>query len=1077
MSAALAALAAVGPPVTAADPLAVFPRGYPAFYQDSNALKLELCLDGDGVNGPCIFAPVDPAFNPWSASTGFGAEAFYSYAQADTRPLVTGGRALLVVGLEAAYGGTGDPIEGNQMAFARVRVRFDAPAAAAYTIIHPYGKIVISQAEAAASLAVTGDIRVTQDVGFFDPANPAAAFSGALGGWGAATPTLIPFLTWKPVAGDPPLTVPIIDPVTGLQTGVNTYIGDSVTPHPINPGPNGDIFAIQQNGVTVSQTNLWIIAGKVHVPPAAYLPYTYTPPAKNLWDLGPRSSVAPVSTVGPVNRAANWPAANSRLPTPGAAAAPGFPAIPSGAGYPIGYPFWYQEAVPVLDPVTGQPVLDAVTGLPVKTGGLQLTACPGADPNCISMPVDPLDPASVALNVGAESFFHSADANLSYRSADGRNRVDANLVLALEGTFGNAAGAVVDGDQVVFGRIRLRAKVTNPGTYTFTHPYGKLTFDVTDPTQLINYTEDIGTITPGSPAADAALAGALYSKINPFLRWTTFNPDLTLTDPLLKVVVPGQPPLAYVGNPLFRQTVVGSPFGTNYFEVVEPTQIPPGSPTAKETLFTVTGKLFDALAPFGLPTPIAVGDTATTPANVPVTINVLANDVIPPGQTVTVTIATNGVSGTAAVNTLDNTVTYTPGATAVPGTDSFTYTITAAPAGTTSTGTVSITLTAPAPTAPVAVDDAATTPADVAVTIPVLANDTIPLGQTPTVTIATNGGSGTASVNVLDNTVAYAPAPGAVPGTDSFTYTVTTAAGASTATVTVTLAVATVTPPTAVADTATTPANRPTTIAVLANDTIPLGQTATVTVTAPTSGTATVNPLDNTVIYTPNPGAVAGPDSFNYTVTTAAGASTAAVSITLTAPFPVAVADTATTQTDLAVAINVLANDQNVAGAVVTIGIVNPTTGLTAPTGAAAKGTLAVTAGKVTYTPNPGATAGLDSFAYVVTVDGNASNPATVSVNLIAAETIRVTKGQLDLRKREWLLEGTCNAGSTLTIYAGNLDATGAPVGPLVGSVRADATGRWKFRAVTPTVPAGVSTIGIRSSTGSALISAPIVVR
>jgi hypothetical protein len=316
-----------------------------------------------------------------------------------------------------------------------------------------------------------------------------------------------------------------------------------------------------------------------------------------------------------------------------------------------------------------------------------------------------------------------------------------------------------------------------------------------------------------------------------------------------------------------------------------------------------------------------------------------------------------------------------------------------------------------------------------------------------------------------------------VPGTDSFTYTVTTAAGASTATVTVTLAVATVTPPTAVADAATTPANRPTTIAVLGNDTIPLGQTATVTVTAPTSGTATVNPLDNTVIYTPNPGAVAGPDSFNYTVTTAAGASTAAVSITLTAPFPVAVADTATTQTDLAVAINVLANDQNVAGAVVTIGIVNPTTGLTAPTGAAAKGTLAVTAGKVTYTPNPGATAGLDSFAYVVTVDGNASNPATVSVNLIAAETIRVTKGQLDLRKREWLLEGTCNAGSTLTIYAGNLDATGAPVGPLVGSVRADATGRWKFRAVTPTVPAGVSTIGIRSSTGSALISAPIVVR
>src|SRR5207244_4430890 len=45
-------------------------------------------------------------------------------------------------------------------------------------------------------------------------------------------------------------------------------------------------------------------------------------------------------------------------------------------------------------------------------------------------------------------------------------------VFAVTGTFGNAAGAVVPGDQVVFSRVRFRIDTPAAGTYTITHPFG-----------------------------------------------------------------------------------------------------------------------------------------------------------------------------------------------------------------------------------------------------------------------------------------------------------------------------------------------------------------------------------------------------------------------------------------------------------------------------------------------------------------------------------------------------------------------------------------------------------------------------
>ena len=117
--------------------------------------------------------------------------------------------------------------------------------------------------------------------------------------------------------------------------------------------------------------------------------------------------------------------------------------------------------------------------------------------------------------------------------------------------------------------------------------------------------------------------------------------------------------------------------------------------------------------------------------------------------------------------------------------------------------------------------------------------------------------------------------------------------------------------PVAVDDTATTPEDTATTIAVLANDTDANGDTLTVTaVTTPAHGTAAIN-ANGTVTYTPAAN-YAGADSFTYTIGDGQGAAaTATVSVTVTGgnDAPVAVNDAVTTAEDTAVVIPVLAND------------------------------------------------------------------------------------------------------------------------------------------------------------------------
>jgi hypothetical protein len=206
-------------------------------------------------------------------------------------------------------------------------------------------------------------------------------------------------------------------------------------------------------------------------------------------------------------------------------------------------------------------------------------------------------------------------------------------------------------------------------------------------------------------------------------------------------------------------------------------------------------------------------------------------------------IVSNPTHGTAVVNTTTGKVTYTPSLNYY-GNDSFTYKLKDSGGAFSNVATVSITVN-PVNDAPIAADDQATTPEDVAVSIPVLGNDTdVDNAIDPTsLTIKTNPSHGTVTVNP-DGSIQYTPNKDYF-GTDTFTYTVKDVSGAVSAPGKVTVVVTPVNdPPMAVDDMATTNENIAVDIAVLANDSdvddVLKGSMINI-VTTPTHGSVVVN--------------------------------------------------------------------------------------------------------------------------------------------------------------------------------------------------------------------------------------------
>ena len=191
--------------------------------------------------------------------------------------------------------------------------------------------------------------------------------------------------------------------------------------------------------------------------------------------------------------------------------------------------------------------------------------------------------------------------------------------------------------------------------------------------------------------------------------------------------------------------------------------------------------------------PVLVADSASTLANTPVPIQVMANDGnLPQGARLADVVGSDLMAGTWAM-AANNTVLFTPAPTFV-GQTTATYTL--KDATDTVLGTAQITATV----TPVTQPDTAAIAAGTSATIPVLNNDLVWPGST--VSVAGDPAQGSAWA-VSGTSVTFTPDAGFT-GTATATYTVTSPSG-ETATSTVTVSVLgmaiAVTPPAAAADT------------------------------------------------------------------------------------------------------------------------------------------------------------------------------------------------------------------------------------------------------------------------------------
>ena len=407
--------------------------------------------------------------------------------------------------------------------------------------------------------------------------------------------------------------------------------------------------------------------------------------------------------------------------------------------------------------------------------------------------------------------------------------------------------------------------------------------------------------------------------------------------------------------------------------------------------FTDTATVTVTVNPEPDPPPMAVDDSAETTEQMPVEIDVLANDSdeegifelsdfeesTQAGGTV-VRIDNNGT----IFDLSDDVLEYTP-AEGFTGTDSFIYTITDS-AGQTDTATVTVRVLERPNTAPEAFDDFASTSENIPVTIDVLDNDTDPeedtllLGRFQATT--SNGGTVTRDNNgtpreLSDDRLVYTPAPGFV-GVDTFIYTVSDGELTDPATVTVNVDIINQLP-IAVDDFASTTANNPVNVFVLDNDTDPDIVTGDLIAISnfPTStafgGIVSLN--GNALEYTPQSG-FAGTDSFNYTIADSFGA-TASATVTVQVignQPPIAGDDFASTTENVPVSVFVLDNDFDPDFDVVSVVGFAQTT--------ANGGSVSQSGNTLLYNPGFGFT-GADSFNYTIS-DGELTSSATVSVTV-----------------------------------------------------------------------------------------------
>lgn len=365
--------------------------------------------------------------------------------------------------------------------------------------------------------------------------------------------------------------------------------------------------------------------------------------------------------------------------------------------------------------------------------------------------------------------------------------------------------------------------------------------------------------------------------------------------------------------------------------------------------------------------PSGNNDSATTPEDKAVTINVLQNDIDPEGDKLTVIYSTNGAHGSTSINP-DGTIVYTPSNNYF-GNDSFTYR-TSDGNGNFVNSIVTVAIT-PVQDPPDAINDSVTTNEDAPITINVLGNDGDPDGDTVTIVAGSASTPTNGTAVISSGKILYTPNSNYF-GSDSFTYKITDGNGNfDTATVNISVA-SVVDPPIAVNDAVATNEDTPISFNVFTNDTNPDGATLLLGATTSVAhGTLSLDSKGNAT-YTPEKD-YNGLDSFNYSIFDQYGnISNATVNITVNSvnDSPIAVSDTASTNEDTAVIINVVKNDTDIDN--------DPLSVLSTTNGS--NGSVIINKdGTLTYTPNANFN-GSDSFTYLVKDSSGATSTATVNI-------------------------------------------------------------------------------------------------
>lgn len=229
------------------------PTGFFAnWYQDTHGRVLDLCLSKalssrvPSTPGTpsymCSLIPNPGVFDDTKAivfPTNFPDEAFWFTADAAFNDAATGVNLNYGSAVEAAFSG-GLPADGEQISFARIRMRIDVPAAGTYIVTHPYGV-------EAFTVTTPGRraINLTRDIGIGAPKVYTGTLAGDIG----------PFL--RSING--PYTE------TNPQTGAaESFIGDPNLTEAATGSPyNTNYVRIEgPNGIDV-RTTLFAISGKL----------------------------------------------------------------------------------------------------------------------------------------------------------------------------------------------------------------------------------------------------------------------------------------------------------------------------------------------------------------------------------------------------------------------------------------------------------------------------------------------------------------------------------------------------------------------------------------------------------------------------------------------------------------------------------------------------------------------------------------------------------------------------------------------------------------------------------------------